>query len=74
MMKRSKQPPLGVTPRFVLDEERIKELKEAIERFLAANWPIPDNIINEYNELTERLDVEGDNNLRQLAEMMAEKW
>lgn len=74
MMKRSKRPPLGVRPRYLLDEERITELKGAISRYIKSNWPIPDNIINEYNELTERLDVEGDNNLRQLAEVMAEKW
>ena len=62
-MKRSKKPPLGVRPRFLLDEDRINELKEAIVRYLTANWPIPDTIISEYNYLTEKLEVEGENNL-----------
>ena len=62
-MKRSKEPPLGVKPRYLLDEERINELKEAIGRFLDSNWPIPDEITVEYNYLTEKLEVEGENNL-----------
>lgn len=37
-MKRSKKSPLGVRPRFVLEEERINELKEAIGRYLESNW------------------------------------
>lgn len=57
-MKRSKVPPLGVKPRFIHEEQRIVELKEAIIRFVSANWPIPDIIINEYNELTENLEKE----------------
>ena len=76
-MKKTKQPPLGVRPRFFLDEERINELKEAIVRFLTANWPIPDTIISEYNYLTEKLEVEGENNLaeqKKLAEQIRRMW
>lgn len=51
-------PPLGVKPRWIIEEERIKELQDAIKRFLDTNWPIPDEIFKEYNALTERLDIE----------------
>ena len=69
-MKRSKTPPLGVRPRFLLDEERINELKEAIGRFLESNWPIPDEITAEYNLLTEKLEEEGQDYVSRLARMM----
>lgn len=69
-MKRSKTPPLGVKPRYLLEEERIKELKEAIVRFLESNWPIPDEITAEYNLLTEKLEVEGQDYVSRLARMM----
>ena len=58
MLKRTKIPPLGVKPRWIIEEERIKELQDAIKRFLGANWPIPDEVFKEYNALTQRLDIE----------------
>lgn len=58
MLKRANMPPLGVKPRWIIEEERIKELQDAIKRFLDTNWPIPDEIFKEYNALTERLDIE----------------
>ena len=57
-MKRSEIPPLGVRPRFVVDEDRIRELEAGIKRFLEAKWPIPNHIVNEYNELVKRLEAE----------------
>jgi len=72
-MKKTKQPPLGVRPRFILDEERINELKEAIGRFLDSNWPIPDEITVEYNYLTERLEVEGENYLSRIDRLKSMK-
>ena len=54
-LTRDNRPPLGVTPKFVLEERRFNELKEAIERFTAANWPIPNEIISEYNDMASRL-------------------
>ena len=57
-MKRSNIPPLGARPRFVLEWERIEELKQAVLRFTEANWPLPADLVAEYNELTERLELE----------------
>ena len=57
-MKRSHIPPLGPKPRYIIEEERITELKGAISRYLDANWPIPTAVIEEYNELTNRLPDE----------------
>lgn len=55
-MKRTNIPPLGPRPRFVFEWERITELQEAIRRTLDANWPLTDELVGEYNELTEKLD------------------
>jgi len=54
-LTRDNTPPLGVTPKFVLEARRFNELKEAIGRFTAANWPIPSEIIFEYNAMANRL-------------------
>ena len=54
-LTRDNRQPLGVTPKFVLEERRFNELKEAIGRFTAANWPIPTEIIWEYNAMANRL-------------------
>ena len=57
-MKRTCQPPLGPRPKFVVEWDRIVELQEAIRRALDANWPLSAETVAEYNELTERLEVE----------------
>lgn len=57
-MKRASKPPLGPRPKFVLEWERIKELQDAIQRTLKANWPLSADLVAEYNELTERLEVD----------------
>ena len=59
-MKRTNTPPLGPRPRFVLEWERIDELKQAIHRYTEANWPLPPELVAEYNELTDRLELEVD--------------
>lgn len=58
MIRKTKAPPLGPTPRFMRDEERILELTAAIARYLNAHWPVPDFIIEEYNILTKALPME----------------
>jgi len=55
---RTVAPPLGVTPKFVLEERRFNELKEAIGRFTEANWPIPNEILWEYNHMAGKLPKE----------------
>lgn len=59
-MKKLKKPQLGIKPQFLWEEERIVQLKEAIKRYLDANQPIPMEIIEEYNEKTDKLEVEID--------------
>ena len=54
MIRRTTEPPLGVMPRFVADERRLEELKEAMIRFISANWPISVEWLTEYNEIIER--------------------
>jgi len=60
VLSKAKKPPLGTKPKFIKDGERITELKEAIIRYLQANWPIPEEFVTEYNQLTEALPIESD--------------
>lgn len=46
-----KQPPIGIKPRIVHDEERANNLAEAIVRYLNEGLPIPSEWVGEYNEL-----------------------
>lgn len=45
------KPPLGVMPKDIWDRKRQKDLAEAMRRFLEANKYIPEEWLNEYNEL-----------------------
>lgn len=47
---KSKIPPLGVMPREIWEEKRLDDLRAAICRFLEADWPIPEEIVSEFNE------------------------
>ena len=58
-MKRAIRPPLGAIPRFIVEERRINDLKDAFVRFMDANYPIPQEFIDEYNELVNKLPIEG---------------
>lgn len=51
----SEKPPLGIKPRFILDEYRRVEILEAIDRFIDAGEPINIAWIEEYNEILKRL-------------------
>ncbi|GLI90449.1 MBL fold metallo-hydrolase [Bacillus subtilis] len=55
--KAVEKPPLGVTPRWLHDELRFKELSEAIERFREACKPIPEVWVNEYNSYLKKYAV-----------------
>ncbi len=59
-MKKTLKPPLGVKPRWLFEEARIAELQAAIERFLSSNWPIPMEMVKEYNELVGRLPFDNE--------------
>lgn len=45
------KPPLGLTPKFVRDEERLREISEAIFRYIEAKKELNIDWINEYNEI-----------------------
>ena len=72
MLKKSKIPPIGVRPYHIFEasmmEERIKELKEAIKRFVDSNYPLPIKIVKEYNDLTAGLPKEETDELDELEE------
>ena len=51
-------PPLGVKPKYVHEAYRMRELQEAICRFIEANWPVPLEIVEEYNEISSKLPLE----------------
>lgn len=50
------KPPLGVIPRYLSIERRIRELDAAIERYLGHNCQIPVEWVSERNELFEWLN------------------
>lgn len=52
-MKRAIKPPLGIVPKFIWKEQRLMNLREAIDRYLDANLKVPVTWIEEYNELLE---------------------
>lgn len=60
-MKRTKKPPLGCIPKYIHREARIVELKNAIYRYITDFWPVPIEIVEEYNELVKDLEVEEEN-------------
>ena len=49
------KPLIGITPRWLLDEKREIELRQAIERYIEAGYPIPMEWYQEWNEIIERL-------------------
>ena len=44
------KPPLGLVPRFIHDEARVKEIIEAIGRYNEVGKPVPVEWLNELNE------------------------
>ena len=48
-------PPLGVCPRFIWEEKRLKEIDDAIVRYLYAGQPIPGEWNEERTYLISRL-------------------
>lgn len=49
------KPPLGITPRKILDAERLKEITAGIQRFIEAGENIPVAWIEELCEITNRM-------------------
>jgi hypothetical protein len=51
LMERPVNSPLGVIPKKIWKEQRLGDLRDAIDRYLEANQRIPIEWIEEYNEL-----------------------
>lgn len=58
-----KKPPLGLRPRFIVIEQRLQEIREAIERCMKYNkdeaydmFSIPYEWVEEYDELVSKLN------------------
>lgn len=49
------KPPLGITPRKILDAERLVEITGGIQRYIEAGVPIPISWMEELNEITARM-------------------
>lgn len=49
-----KMPPLGIEPRYLWDERRMKLLYAAIERYKQEQYPAPREWYEEYNELRDK--------------------
>ena len=50
-MERPVKPPLGIIPKKIWKEQRLGDLRDAIDRYLEANQRVPVEWIEEYNEL-----------------------
>ena len=51
-------PPVGVKPRWLMDELRFDELVQAFGRRFKRCYPLPIEWVEEYNEICERLKSE----------------
>jgi hypothetical protein len=47
----TKTHPIGVMPRWLHDEKRLDEVRSAILRYVGVNQPLPEEWVEEYNEL-----------------------
>jgi hypothetical protein len=54
---KSKRPPLGVIPKWLHDEVRVKQLSIAIRRYALAGEIIPMQWVSEHNALIEDLKI-----------------
>ncbi|MFL1672632.1 hypothetical protein [Paenibacillus dendritiformis] len=50
-----KKPPLYVMPQYIWNQKRIDDLLTAIGQFIEISYPIPIELIEEYNELVIKL-------------------
>lgn len=55
MEELKEMPPLGLIPKWLHREMRVKDIKGAISRYLHHDKPIPKEWIEEYNELTSKV-------------------
>jgi hypothetical protein len=48
------KPPIGLRPRWLVDDQRLEEIIAAVIRYIYAGYPIPIEWAEELNELTVR--------------------
>lgn len=51
---KANRPPIGIMPRWIWEEKRFYELREAIARYYDAGCRIPPEWIEEYNDMVSR--------------------
>ena len=51
---KTKKPPLGIKPREMHNELRLREVRAAIARYMLDGWPINPDWVAEYNHLIEQ--------------------
>lgn len=49
--EKAQKPPLGLRPRFIVAEHRVREIDEAIQRYAEAGWDIPAAWVEERADL-----------------------
>jgi hypothetical protein len=60
--EKTKKPPIGLKPRWLHDEQRAADIRDAVRRYAAAGKDIPQECLDEHNELTvKKLIVDIDN-------------
>jgi hypothetical protein len=53
------KPPPGLTPRFIADEERLREVADAINRYREDGRKVPFQWLDEYDELCRKVEAVG---------------
>lgn len=53
-INRIKKPPVGLMPKYIWDEQRHEEVKDAIRRYLSEDCQIPTEWIEEYNSFLKK--------------------
>ena len=52
---KEKRPPLGLTPRHIVEKARLADVKNAIARYLLENKEAPIEWLEEYNDLVKSI-------------------
>jgi hypothetical protein len=51
------KPPLGLRPRFIADEDRLREIEAAITRLKTCGWRVPAEWLTERDEIDARVQA-----------------
>jgi hypothetical protein len=57
------KPPIGLRPKYIAVSSRIKEIHEAMLRYIDADYVIPDEWLLEYMELTAQMKEDSHDNM-----------